>query len=103
MLFADDAVQPFLRSFVTWKALLFGSKSGCVIAAATIDDACGMFDVQHFMKQDVFNEPFRHVARIQGLADGNCLVRGIMMAENAARPAARPCEHGPRNFSIKVT
>ena len=61
-----------------------------MIVAPAIDDPSGMFDVQHFVEDDVFDEPLGHVARIQGLADGDGIVSGVMMPKDATGSSLRP-------------
>ena len=51
-----------------------------------IDYSGGMLDVQHFVEDDVFDEPFRNISRIEGLANRDGFVRGVVMAEDAASP-----------------
>ena len=102
MFFANDSVEPFLGSFVTRKTLLFGSESGCVITAAAVDHARGMFDVQHLVEEDVFDKPFRYVTRIERLADRDGIVRCIVMAEDAARASLRPSQHRFGNLTLEI-
>ena len=90
MSFSHYAVQPLLCLLVPRVALFFGAKSRGVIVATAVDDAGGMFDVQHFVKDYVLDEPLGHLARIQGLADGDGIVSGIMMAKDAAGSSLRP-------------
>src|ERR1041385_4683374 len=99
---ADDSIEPLLGLLITGVAAFFRAKSWRVIVAAAFNDARGVFDVEHLVEEDVLNEPFRHFRRIQHLADGNSVVRGIVMAEDAARPPARPgqCWHFQRIVEV---
>src|SRR2546430_17222358 len=91
---ADDSIKPVLSLLIPRVAALLGAKSWSVIVAPAFDDARGVFDVQHLVEEDVFNEPFRNFRRIQHLADGYGVVCGVVMAENAARPPSRPRQRG---------
>src|SRR5437763_13830120 len=91
---ADDTIEQLQRLHIPWVATLLGAKGWGVIVATAFDNARHVLDVQHLVEEDVFNEPFRHVRRIQDLADGNGVVCGVMMAENAARPPSRPRQRG---------
>src|SRR2546429_9944885 len=87
---ADDSIEPLLGLLIPRVAALLGAKSWGVIVAPAFDDARRVFDVKHFVEQDVFNEPFRNFRRIQHLADGNGVGRSVVMAENAACAPSRP-------------
>src|SRR5258706_3001814 len=91
---ADDSIKPFLRLLIPRVAALLGAKSRGVIVAPAFDDARSVFDVQHLVEEDVFNEPFRNFRRIQHLADGNGVVCAVVVAENAARAPSRPRQRG---------
>src|SRR6266576_7323350 len=82
--FSHYMIQPFLRMLVAGKTLLFSSKRERVVIASAVDYAGGMFDVQHFVKEDVFDEPLGNVSGIQNLADRDRAMRGIMMTQNAS-------------------
>src|SRR5205814_3373373 len=91
---ADDSIEPLLGLLIPRVAALLGAKGWGVIVAPAFDDARRVLDVQHLVEEDVFNEPFRHVRRIQDLTDGNGVVCGVMVAENAARSSSRPRQRG---------
>src|SRR6266850_4002693 len=95
-------IQPFLRVLIAGKALLFSSKRRRVVIAAAVDDAGRMFDVQHFVEEDVFYEPFGDFAGIQDLADRNRVVRGVMMTQNASSSPLRPGQYRLFNRSVKI-
>ena len=62
-----------------------------------------MFDVQHFVEHDVFDEPLGDFPRIQCLADGNRIVGRIVMAEDAAGSSLRPRQDRSWHLIFKVT
>ena len=99
---ADDSIEPLLRLFISRVTAFLGAKSWRVIVAPAFDDARGMFDMKHLVEEDVFNEPFRNVGRVQDLADGNGVMRGVVMAQDAARAPSRPCQRGRRQRIIEV-
>src|SRR5712692_1643419 len=82
--FAHNSIQPLLGLAIARKALLFVTKGRRMIMPPAIDYSGGMLDVQHFVEDDVFDEPFRNIARIEGLANRDGFVRGVVMAEDAA-------------------
>src|SRR5205809_649138 len=101
--FADDVIQPFLRVTVPRKAFLFGPKRGRVVVAPAVDDASGMFDVQHLVKDDVLDEPFGNFPGVQGLANRDGVVRGVVVAENAFCWSPRPGQYRLFDLSVKIT
>ena len=58
---ADDSIKPLLGLLISRVAALLGAKGWGVIVATAFDDARRVFDVQHLVEEDVFNEPFRHL------------------------------------------
>ncbi len=53
----------------------------------------GVVDVEHFVKNHVFDHVSRHVRRVERAADDDCLMRRIVMAENAVGVPSSPVEH----------
>src|SRR5260370_42167600 len=92
MPFAHYAVQPLLGLAIGWKTSFFFAKCRGVIIAPAVDYSGGMLNVQHFVKDDVFDEPLGNITRIEGLADRDGFVRGVVMAEDAAGAPLRPRE-----------
>src|ERR1041384_1232818 len=99
---ADDWIEPLLRLFISRVAALLGAKSWGVIVASAFDDARGVLDVKHLVEEDVLNEPFRNFRRIQHLADGYGVVRGVVVAEDAARAPSRPRQRGHFQRTVEV-
>lgn len=58
----DYVIQPFLSVLVTRKASLFIPERGGVIVAAAVYDTGRMFDMEHFVEEDVLNKPLGHFA-----------------------------------------
>ena len=81
---SHDMIQPFLGVLVARKAPLFSSERGRMVIAPAVDYAGGMFDVEHFVEEDVFYEPLRNFSGIQDLANRNGVVRGVVVTQNAA-------------------
>ena len=84
MPFAHNPIQPLLGLAIGWKTPFFFAKCRGVIIAPAIDYSGRMLYVQHFVEDDVFDEPFGNVFRIQGFANRNGFVRRVVMAEDAA-------------------
>src|SRR5260370_31188213 len=95
-------IQPFLRVLVAGKALLFSSKRVRVVIASAVNDASRMFDVQHFVEEDVFHEPLRDFAGIQDLANRDCVMGGVVMTQNAAGSPLRPGHYRLFDLAIKI-
>ena len=89
---ARDAFEKFLRLTVKGEALLFGAKRVRMVITPALYEARRVLDVQHLMKDYVFDEPLRDIARVQGLTDDDGVVRGVVVAEDATRAALRPGE-----------
>src|SRR5437764_3943433 len=87
---ADYLVEPALRVVVVREALLVGAEGLCVVVAPAVDEARGVLDVKHLVVEDVFDEPFGHIARVQRLADDDRVVDSVVVAEYCARAALRP-------------
>src|SRR5204863_3210140 len=82
--------------------LLIGTKCGRVIVAPAVDDARRMLYVKYLVEHDVFHKPFRDFPRVESLADGNGLVSRVVMPQDAARPALRPCQYRLFNLTVKM-
>ena len=87
---ANHQLKPFLGLLVSRIALFFGSKGSSMVIAPAVYYARPMLDVEHLMEQDVFDEPLGDVSGIQYFADGDGVMRRIVMAENAARGPLGP-------------
>src|SRR5437588_305522 len=99
---ADYVVGPALRFVVVREALLVGAESFGVIVAPAVDEARGVLDVKHLVVEDVFDEPFGHFARVERLADDDCVVDSVVVAEYGARAALRPGESGLFDLASEV-
>jgi hypothetical protein len=95
-------IKPFLCVLVAGKTLLFSAKRAGVVIAPAVDDASRMFDVQHFVEEDVFDEPLRYVAGIQDLTNRNRVMGGVMMAQNASGPPPRPGQYRLFDLAVKI-
>ena len=61
-----EPVLGFLKAGV---AGFFGAEGARVVKPSAADDAGGVFDVEHFVKEDVFDEPARHIGRYFSLTE----------------------------------
>jgi len=74
-----------------------------MVITAAVHNSGWMFDVQHFVEHDVFDEPLGHFPRIQRLANRDRIVGGIVMAKDAAGSSLRPRQDRLRDRIFKVT
>src|SRR5436190_16456297 len=81
---ASQLFKPLLRLLVVRKAAFILSKCTCVVIAAPIDQSGRMFDVQHFVVQDVFGKPLRHIFGVERFANCYAVVDVIVVSEDAA-------------------
>lgn len=81
----SDLLEPALRLFILGKPSFIETKCRSVVIPAPIDHPRGMLYVKHFVIKDVFNKPLGHLSRVKRLANRDCLVNPIVMAEDAAR------------------
>lgn len=84
------------------EALLLGAEGFGVVVAAAVDEARGVFDVEHLVIEDVLDEPFGHVRGVQSLADDDGFVDSVVVAEDGARAALRPGERRPLDLPVEV-
>lgn len=61
-----------------------------MVVAAAVQVFCGVSDVEHFVKDDVFDHIMRNLGRIEGSTDGDVAVSRIVMAQYAVCFAGRP-------------
>src|SRR5207245_8399957 len=73
--------QPPATQLVFWESLLFFPKLPRVDDAAMALALHRILDVQHLMKHEVFDEVARGPGRIQQPADGDGVVRRIVVTE----------------------
>src|SRR2546421_12977555 len=73
-----------------------------MIVAPAVDEARGVLDVKHLVVEDVFDEPLGHFARVERLADDDCVVNSVVVAEYGARAALRPSEGRLLDVATKV-
>ncbi len=70
-------------------------------AAAAAAQLYRMFQVQHFVVDDVFHCGSRNAEVVENSADDDGVVRGIVVAEAAAGFIAAPCHTWPRQQPVK--
>src|SRR6266404_8861926 len=87
---ASCLLKPGLRLLILQKPLFIETKRGGMVVTAPIDDPCRVLDVKHLVIKDELDKPFRHLRRVERLADCNRFVHAIVMSQNAARTALRP-------------
>src|SRR5258706_11616649 len=96
-------VQPFLCVLVAGKALFLSSKRVGVVIAPAVNYASRMFDMQHFVKDNVFDEPLRNFAGIQDLTNRDRVMGGVMMTQNASSSPSRPGQHRLFDLTAKIS
>jgi hypothetical protein len=97
-----NLLEPTLRIFISCEASLVETKSGGVVVTASVDHARRMLNMKHFVVEDKLREPFRHLSRIERLANGDRLVNAIVVTKNASRFALRPGKRGFLEVGIEV-
>ena len=60
-----------------------------------------VLQVQHFVVHQVFNREAWDVRAVEDAADHDGVVRGIVVAQQAARVVAAPCEHRPSQQTVE--
>ncbi len=81
-LLAADArkiIEKILRFGEVLKMLFVGAKGFGVMVKASVDEPRAMFDVQHLVIKNIFDEPLRHVGGVQSFADNDSFVCGVVM------------------------
>lgn len=91
---ADITFYPFFGLSVVGEFSLVSLERWSVIVAAAVDVFGRVMDVEHFVKDDVFDHVFWHRQGIERTADRNVVVCGVMMTEDAKCLTCRPREHG---------
>ena len=62
-----------------------------------------MFEVQHFVVDDVFQDIRRDAGVVENAADDNGIVGGIIVSENSARFGLAPAHARSRHQPMKKT
>ena len=99
----NDVSLPFLTAtflnqsafgfVVIGKFLLVAFEGGGVVVAAAVDVFGRVVDVEHFVKDDVFDDVSRHIDGVKRPADGDVVVRCVVVAEDAVGFLGRPRQH----------
>ena len=82
--------------------LFVAAEGGRVIVPAPVVVNGRMVDVQHFVKDDIFDDVSRHIRRVERTADDDRVVRRIMMPQNAVSVPGRPRKHWFFNASAEI-
>ena len=96
-LFLQPSHIPFDPAFgfvVIGKFLLVAFEGGGVVVAAAVDVFGRVGDVEHFVKDDVFDDVSGNVTRIERPADRDVIVCRVVMAEDAIGFFRGPGEDG---------
>ena len=80
---------------------LFGLELAGVDAAAAGFDADGMLEVKHLVVEEVLDGAARGVGAVEDAGDDDGVVRGVVVAEHAARGVGGPGEGGTAEESVE--
>ena len=81
--FADIPLDPLFGFKIVGKFLFVAFEGRGVVVAAAVYMFGGVVDVEHFVEDDVFDHVFWDGEGIERAADGNVVVRRVVMAEYA--------------------
>src|SRR5579864_2949405 len=89
-----QALQEGIRLSHAWEKLFLGLKLRGMDAPAAAAQLDGVFQVEHFVVDDVIQHVPRHGGMIEDTADDDGVVRGIVVAEDAAGLGLAPAHAG---------
>jgi len=87
---AGEAVEEFAGRVEMFVAFFFGAKFGRMGDKAAAGTTRGMFDMQHFVIQDVFDDKLGNGRAIHAAIEDDLVGAGIVGPELAAPTAAAP-------------
>src|SRR3981081_1986771 len=96
-----DHAQEFTRLVQFWKAFFFCEKFARVHASPAPSQPDWVLQVQHLVKQNVFDRVARHARAVEDAADDDGVVRGIIVAEAPAGVVSAPGELGTSHESVE--
>ena len=99
---AGEAVQDFTSSVELSELFFFGAEFGRVRDERAAGAARRMFDVQHFVIEDVLDGALRNVGVVHAAIEQDVVGARIVAAELAAPGASAPTDVGASEFSFKV-
>ena len=88
---SDDA-EEFARLLQFWKALFFRQKFARVYTPAAAAEFDGMLQVEHLVKQNVFDGVARHARMVEDAADDDGVVGRVVVPKAAAGMVLAPGE-----------
>ena len=85
-------IQGASRAFEFGEALFFGAEFARVRDEAATGAARGMFDVKHFVEEDVLDSELRNVGAVHAAIQKNLVGSGIVAAELATPASQAPTD-----------
>ena len=98
-----DHAQELARLGELRKKAFFVAKLARVHAAPATVESDRMLQMQHLVKQNVFNRVARHARVVEHTADDDCVVRRIIVAKTAASVVLAPGKLRTSHESVKET
>src|SRR5882757_9249949 len=89
---AGEAVEKAAGAVEIGEEFFFGAEFAGVGDKRATGAACGMFDVKHFVVEDVFDDELRDEGMIHAAIEKNLIGAGIVTTELAAPRASAPAE-----------
>ena len=93
---AGEAVEEAAGAFELGEEFFFGAEFAGVRDKRAAGAARGMFDVKHFVVEDVFDDELRDEGMIHAAIEEDLIGAGIVATELAAPRASAPTEMGAR-------
>src|SRR5208282_1763901 len=99
---ASEVIEDFAGQGELVEAFFFGAKFRGVGNERAAGAAGGMFDVQHFVKQDVFDDKLRDARPVHAAIQQNLIGTGIVAAKLPPPATDAPTDVGPAEFSTEI-
>ena len=99
---AGEAVQDFTSSVELSELFFFGAKFGRVRDERAAGAARRMFDVQHFVIEDVLDGALRNIRPVHAAIEQDVVWAGIVATELTAPRAIAPANVGASKISFEV-
>ena len=99
---AGEAVEEFAGLGEMGKEFFFGAKFGGMGDETAAGAASGMFDVEHFVVENVFDGDLGDRGMVHAAVEEDLVGAGVVATELAAPGAIAPADVGASEFSFEV-
>jgi len=99
---AGEAVEDFAGAVELGELFFFGAEFGRMGDERAAGAARRMFDVQHFVVEDVLDGALRDVGAVHASIEQDVVGAGVVATELAAPGAIAPANFGASEFSFEV-